>query len=40
MNPDVKTDKEDHNIMNACKIMHDNNIGCVIVVGLGKSRSQ
>ena len=34
MNPDVKTDKEDHNIMNACKIMHDNNIGCVIVVGL------
>ena len=34
MNPDVKTDKEDHNVMNACKIMHDNNIGCVIVVGL------
>src|SRR6478672_3642665 len=34
MNPDVKTDKEDHNIVDACKIMHDNDIGCVIVVGL------
>ena len=30
MNPDVKTDTEEQNIMSACKIMHDNNIGCVI----------
>ena len=36
INPDVKTDTEDQNIMNACKIMHDNNIGCVIIVGLGE----
>ena len=34
INPDVKTDREDQNIMKACKIMHDNNIGCVIIVGL------
>jgi CBS domain-containing protein len=34
MNPDVKTDTEDQNIMSACKIMHDNKIGCVIIVGL------
>ena len=27
MNPDVKTDTEEQNIMSACKIMHDNNIG-------------
>jgi CBS domain-containing protein len=26
MNPDVKTDTEDQNIMSACKIMHDNKI--------------
>ena len=34
MNPDVKTDTEEQNIMSACKIMHDNNIGCVIIVTL------
>jgi CBS domain-containing protein len=34
MNPDVLTDTEDQNIMSACKIMHDNKIGCVIIVGL------
>jgi len=34
MNPDVKTDTEGQNIMSACKIMHDNNIGCVILVTL------
>ena len=34
MNPDVLTDTEDQNIMSACKIMHDNKIGCVIIVGV------
>ena len=34
MNPDVKTDTEEQNIMSACNIMHENNIGCVILVTL------
>ena len=34
MNPHVKTDTEEQNIMSACKIMHDHNIGCVILVTL------
>ena len=34
MNPEVKTDTEEQNIMSACKIMHDNNIGSVIIVTL------
>jgi predicted transcriptional regulator len=32
MNPGIKTVNEDKNIMSACKVMWDNNIGCVIVV--------
>lgn len=32
MNSNVKTVNEDKNIMSACKVMHENNIGCVIVV--------
>jgi CBS domain-containing protein len=32
MNPKVKTVNEDKNIMSACRIMHVNGIGCVIVV--------
>ena len=28
----VKTETEDQNIMAACKVMNDNNIGCVIIV--------
>lgn len=32
MNPKVKTVNEDKNIMSACRIMHENSIGCVIVV--------
>lgn len=32
MNPIVKTVNEDKNVMSACKIMHKNKIGCVIVV--------
>jgi CBS domain-containing protein len=29
---DVKTEKEDQNVITACRIMHENNIGCVIIV--------
>ena len=32
MSKDVKTENENQNIMAACKVMHDNNIGCVVVV--------
>jgi CBS domain-containing protein len=32
MNHAVKTETEDQNIMAACKVMNDNNIGCVIIV--------
>jgi CBS domain-containing protein len=32
MNPIVKTVNEDKNIMSACKTMHKNKIGCVIIV--------
>lgn len=35
MNPDVITGTKDQNIMNACKIMRDNNIGCIIIIDLG-----
>jgi CBS domain-containing protein len=33
MRPDVKTDTEAQSVMSACKIMHDNKIGCVIIRG-------
>ncbi|HET7285431.1 MAG TPA: CBS domain-containing protein [Nitrososphaeraceae archaeon] len=29
---DVKTEKEDNNVMTACRIMHENNIGCIVIV--------
>jgi CBS domain-containing protein len=32
MNHAVKTETESQNIMAACKVMNDNNIGCVIIV--------
>jgi len=32
MNEGVKTETESQNIMAACKVMHDNDIGCVVVV--------
>lgn len=32
MSSDVKTENKNENIMAVCKVMHDNNIGCVIVV--------
>ena len=32
MTNDVKTENENENIITVCKAMHDNNIGCVVVV--------
>jgi len=32
MTRDVKTEKEDQNVLTACRIMYENNIGCVIIV--------
>ena len=32
MNPNVKTVNEDKNIMSACRLMQQNDIGCIIVV--------
>jgi CBS domain-containing protein len=31
MTRDVETEKEDQNVLTACRIMHENNIGCVII---------
>src|SRR5262245_46763087 len=35
MNKDVKKITADQNIMGACKIMHDNQIGSVVIIELG-----
>lgn len=32
MTKDVKTEEENQNIIAACKVMYDNNVGCVVVV--------
>jgi predicted transcriptional regulator len=32
MTSDVKTENENENIMTVCKVMRDNNIGCVVVI--------
>jgi CBS domain-containing protein len=32
---DVKKQTDDQNIMSVCKVMHDNDIGSVIIIGLG-----
>jgi CBS domain-containing protein len=32
MTKDVKTEKDDQNVLAACKVMHENNIGSVIIV--------
>ena len=32
MTRDIKTEKEDQNVLTACKIMYENNIGCIIIV--------
>lgn len=31
MSKDVKTETEDHNLMAACRVMHDNNVGSVVI---------
>jgi CBS domain-containing protein len=38
MTKDVKTEKDDQNILAACKVMHDNNIGSVIIVTNGHEK--
>lgn len=32
MNKEVKTESENQNVMAACKVMRDNDIGCVVVI--------
>ena len=32
MTRDIKTEKEDQNVLTACRIMYENNIGCIIIV--------
>ena len=32
MTRDVKTEREDQNVLTACRIMYENNIGCIIIV--------
>jgi CBS domain-containing protein len=32
MTRDIKTEKEDQNVLTACKIMYENNIGSIIIV--------
>ncbi len=32
MTRDVKTEKEDQDVLIACRIMYENNIGCIIIV--------
>jgi CBS domain-containing protein len=32
MTRDVKTEKEDQNVLTACRIMHENNLGSVVIV--------
>jgi CBS domain-containing protein len=34
MSKEVKTENENQNIMSACKVMRDNDIGCVVVVNI------
>ena len=37
MSKEVKTENENQNIMSACKVMRDNDIGCVVVVNVQDS---
>ena len=32
MTRDIKIEKEDQNVLTACKMMYENNIGCIIIV--------
>jgi CBS domain-containing protein len=40
MTRDVKTEKEDQNLITACRIMHENKIGCVVIVSKSDSNSE
>jgi CBS domain-containing protein len=40
MTRDVKTEKEDQNVRTACRIIHENNIGCVVIVSKSDSNSE
>jgi CBS domain-containing protein len=37
---DVKTEKEDQNVITACRIMHENNIGSVVIVSKNGANSE
>ena len=37
---DVKTEKEDQNVITGCRIMHENNIGCVVIVSKNGANSE
>ena len=32
MTREVKTEKEDQNVLRACRIMYENDIGCIVIV--------
>jgi CBS domain-containing protein len=36
----VKTEKEDQNVLTACRIMHENNIGCVVIGSKNSANSE
>ena len=40
MTRDVKKEKEDQNVLTACRIMHENNIGCVVIVSKNGANSE
>jgi CBS domain-containing protein len=37
---DIKTEKEDQNVITACRIMYENNIGCVVILGKDGATSE
>jgi CBS domain-containing protein len=40
MTRDVKMEKEDQNVITACRIMHENNIGCVVIFSMNDVNSE
>jgi CBS domain-containing protein len=40
MTRDVRTEKEDQNVITACRIMYENNIGCVVIVSENSANSE
>ncbi len=40
MTRDVRMEKEDQNIITACRIMYKNNIGCVVIVSKNSANSE